>query len=164
MEQQSRPNGRDRPRSGRRAASWLLLIGLCWPAALLPGDAGDGPAEPNSERSGRLGAANFPHSYHIDDLGLECHDCHHETSAASLETPHPAYFEDFWIECETCHRPGGGVAEPESCDACHTGGSGAADETLSAKVAIHRSCWGCHEMGTGAEASRGCGFCHEVKP
>ena len=81
--------------------------------------------------------------------------------AARLQMPHEEYFEDFWIDCRTCHRENGSPAAPQSCGVCHHASPvSTADETLSAKVVIHRSCWECHDSGTGEEASRSCGFCH----
>ena len=108
-----------------------------------------------------VGAARFPHDLHAGDLGFDCVDCHHETAAGRLEMPHEDYFDDFWIDCRSCHRDSDEAAAPQSCDECHHASPiSTADETLSAKVVIHRSCWTCHDSGTGAEASRSCGFCH----
>jgi hypothetical protein len=103
----------------------------------------------------------FPHSLHAEELEFECSECHHEIDAARLRMPHDSYFEDFWIDCRSCHRETDAPAEPQSCTNCHHASPvSTADETLSAKVVIHRACWGCHDSGTGQEASRGCSFCH----
>jgi hypothetical protein len=63
--------------------------------------------------------------------------------------PHPEYFHDFWIDCSTCHRKKGEAPlEPQACSTCHHERNGdLADETLSAKVVIHKNCWSCHEGG-----------------
>jgi hypothetical protein len=114
------------------------------------------------ESPAAVGTVAFPHRYHVDELGFECSDCHHETAAVALDIPHEEYFDDFWIDCQSCHR-GEEATEPQSCGSCHAHGSEIGDETLSAKVVIHRSCWSCHEVGTGLDASRGCGFCHGVE-
>lgn len=108
------------------------------------------------------GEVEFPHALHGDDFGIECQECHHETMAQSLSTPHDEYFEDFWIDCAICHRPEAtGPSPSRACGDCHHDSPRAmADETLSAKVVIHRSCWGCHEIETGATASEGCTTCH----
>ncbi len=103
----------------------------------------------------------FPHELHYADLELECESCHHETRAAKLDIPHVEYFVDFWIKCAICHREGEPASESVACSACHHGSpTDIADETLSAKVVLHKSCWSCHEVGTGAEASRSCSGCH----
>ena len=142
----------------RVVAAALLATSVMAPVALpaAEGDRGD-PAT--------VGEARFPHALHADDLGLDCADCHHETDAARLRMPHDEYFEDFWIDCRICHRENGSPTEPQSCGACHHASpTSTTDETLSAKVVIHSSCWGCHESGTGEEASRSCGFCHQAPP
>ncbi len=76
--------------------------------------------------------------------------------------PHDDYFEDFWIDCKVCHRESGVASEPQRCSNCHhSTPAGIADESLSAKVVIHKSCWGCHESGTGVAASAACSSCHQ---
>lgn len=138
-------------------------------AALLTASAAAGQSsEPGSElpeiitSSTSAGTVDFPHSMHAVDFEVECVTCHHETNATELSMPHPDYFEDFWIECQTCHRAGTSPASPQTCSACHhSSPTTIADETLSAKVVIHKSCFGCHEGGTGQDASRSCSLCHE---
>ncbi|MCP4201475.1 MAG: hypothetical protein GY769_06010 [bacterium] len=109
------------------------------------------------------GTVDFPHSMHASDFEIECVTCHHETNAAALSIPHQEYFDDFWIECQTCHLSEAPPASPQACSACHhSSPTTIADETLSAKVVIHRSCFECHEGGTGRDASRGCSLCHKA--
>ena len=112
-----------------------------------------------------LGEVVFPHFLHIDDIGVECDECHHEIDAAALATPHDGFFDDFWIHCQTCHRgPSAVAAGAQACSNCHHQQPATiADQRLSAKVAIHRSCWGCHEVGTGVEASASCASCHQPR-
>jgi|CXWL01.1.fsa_nt_gi hypothetical protein len=112
-----------------------------------------------------LGPANFPHEKHFTELEIECSQCHHETNAKPLTVPHPEYFHDFWIDCATCHRKKGEAPlEPQACSTCHHEPNGdLADETLSAKVVIHKKCWSCHEGGTGAAASASCKTCHPAR-
>ncbi len=139
------------------AATGLMLVALS-AAAVDPGDPspGDEMVFPSA-----VGEVRFPHSLHAEELGFDCSDCHHETNATRLRMPHEEYFEDFWIDCRSCHRESESPAEPRNCDECHHASpTSNADETLSAKVVIHRSCWGCHDSGVGEEASRSCGFCH----
>lgn len=108
-----------------------------------------------------VGAVSFPHLMHVEELELECADCHHETHATRLDMPHPEYLEDFWIDCESCHQAGE-AAVPQACSNCHHDSPVTiADETLSSKVVVHRSCWNCHDVTTGVDASRGCGTCHQ---
>ncbi len=111
---------------------------------------------------GALGPARFPHEKHATELEIACASCHHETNAKPLTLPHPEYFHDFWIDCAVCHRKQGDPPlEPQACSACHQARDGdATDQTLSAKVVIHKNCWTCHEVGTGAAASAGCKTCH----
>lgn len=151
------PHGGRRKLAGSTAALWLLALFAV--PSFLPGGAEEAESITSSAS---VGAVVFPHLYHVDELGFECSDCHHETSAAALRIPHPEYFDDFWIDCESCHQ-GEDLTQPQSCGNCHAPSSEVGDETLSAKVVIHRSCWECHEVGTGAEASSSCAFCHEVK-
>ncbi|MDX1740962.1 MAG: cytochrome c3 family protein [Rhodothermales bacterium] len=104
----------------------------------------------------------FDHEFHIDDVELECTECHHEADAAALTTPHEEYFEDLWITCSSCHRGEEDAVGPQACVECHPRTPiGIADQTVSAKVATHLSCWECHDSGTGVEASENCSFCHQ---
>jgi hypothetical protein len=111
-----------------------------------------------------LGEVAFPHRYHVEDEEIPCADCHHETNAASLHLPdgHEGYFEDFWIDCSVCHHDDGeAVLAPQACSECHPANPrDEADETLSAKVVIHKNCEDCHDFGTGAEAFTNCQYCH----
>ncbi len=152
----SRPAG-SLAAAGLRVVAVLVVVAGCGSAPPVAGAGEDATAAPRPV----VGEARFPHDMHAEDLGFECAECHHETNAARLRVPHEEYFEDLWIECGICHREGEAAATPQSCAACHHDSpASTADETLSAKVVIHRSCWGCHDSGTGVEASRGCGFCH----
>lgn len=112
-----------------------------------------------------IAKANFPHEKHVEEQKVECAQCHHETDAKALTMPHPKYFEDFWIDCNICHRPqSAGALGPQACSTCHHAQNGnIADETLSAKVVIHKNCWSCHEVGTGANASAACKTCHPAR-
>ena len=119
------------------------------------------PSEIKSPSS--IGEVSFQHEYHITELELECKTCHHEVMAATLKLPHEEYFQDFWIRCKICHHE---VKKPalvaQACSNCHHSHPATiADETLSAKVVIHKDCWKCHETGTGKEASQECKFCHQ---
>ncbi len=109
-----------------------------------------------------LGPGNFPHDKHVSEFEIECVKCHHETNARPLSIPHQNYFDDMWIDCGTCHHKAGADAlSPQACSTCHHSRNGdIADETLSAKVVIHKNCWTCHEVGVGASASAACKTCH----
>lgn len=110
-----------------------------------------------------LGEVEFPHQFHFEDLEVECQTCHHETNATVLKMPHADYFEDFWIDCRICHKSDSpAVSRPQACSTCHHDSpTDIADETLSAKVVIHKNCWECHELEKGENASRGCSDCHK---
>jgi Zn finger protein HypA/HybF involved in hydrogenase expression len=109
-----------------------------------------------------VGEVLFRHQMHIGDLGIKCAECHHQINAKPLNTPHPDYFSSSWINCKTCHEEAERIARKAYiCSECHeTRPKNIADETLSAKVVIHKQCWKCHGVGTGKEASKGCEKCH----
>lgn len=129
--------------------------------AVEPGNQ-DGASAAATREEYAIGPAFFPHARHARKLAIECAKCHHETNAGPLSFPHKDYFDDFWIDCSVCHRGSGAVAlEPQGCSTCHHSQNGnIADESLSAKVVIHKNCWSCHDMGTGADASSACKKCH----
>jgi hypothetical protein len=108
------------------------------------------------------GEFSFPHQMHYEDFEVECKTCHHEINASKLKFPHQDYFDDFWIDCKICHHESGKVTlKAQPCSKCHhRAPTDIADETLSAKVVIHKSCWECHEIGTGGEATTNCKLCH----
>ncbi len=125
-------------------------------AATVPGV----PDEINIKSS--VGNVLLPHDVHVKDNKLKCVVCHHQIRAEELDTPHPEYLTSSLDDCQTCHS-----SDSESrkkyykCSHCHhSEPDNIADETLSSKVVIHKSCWKCHEAGTGAEASKGCSNCH----
>jgi len=107
-----------------------------------------------------IGEVVFPHQAHFEDLEIDCKTCHHEHNAAKLQIPHPEYFEDFWIKCGSCHHEIETPQVAQSCSSCHFCPIDCADETLTVKVVIHKSCWQCHDGGTGQGASATCVFCH----
>ena len=118
-----------------------------------------------------VGEVVFKHQAHIQERGIACAECHHQINAKKLATPHPDYFKSSWINCEICHNESGKAGESGkpargvyACSACHRSNpQNIVDETLSAKVVIHRSCWKCHQVGAGKEASKGCELCHSGK-
>jgi hypothetical protein len=109
-----------------------------------------------------MGELIFDHVAHVEDMEIECDECHHETNAVPLDYPHAEYFDDLWIDCGTCHHESGSAnPEPRSCYDCHDARSrDVADESLSPKVILHKNCWKCHEVETGREASESCELCH----
>jgi hypothetical protein len=142
-----------------KVLSFALLVALTVtvPASAAP----EAPVPDQIVSPSSVGEVVFPHRKHFEDLGLACAECHHETQAAVLKIPHPDYFADFWINCKICHREQGVPLAPQSCSACHHSSlSNIADQTLSAKVAIHRNCWRCHPVDTGEKATTSCAFCH----
>ncbi|HKZ16621.1 MAG TPA: cytochrome c3 family protein [Geobacteraceae bacterium] len=134
-------------------------------AASLPSkaDTVEIPAERNFPSA--VGEVIFRHQMHIKDLAIKCVDCHHQINAKTLSTPHPDYFKSSSIKCEICHNQSEKIKQKAySCSGCHrTNPINIADETLSAKVVIHKQCWNCHKVGTGKEASGGCAKCHSGK-
>jgi hypothetical protein len=145
----------------------LILAGFFASGALILGiasaqDMQEQKLTPIIRSPSSVGEVAFPHQFHFEDLELECQACHHDINAATLRMPHEDYFEDFWIDCRICHKDeGSAVSEPQSCSNCHHDSpTDIADETLSAKVVVHKQCWECHELEKGEEASRGCKVCH----
>jgi hypothetical protein len=109
-----------------------------------------------------VGNVIFPHDFHVTGVEMECVECHHQIHAVELDTPHPDYLESSWIKCQACHNP---QSESDQvyylCGECHhTNLSDLTDETLSAKVVVHKSCWKCHDTRKGVDASQGCVDCH----
>jgi len=112
-----------------------------------------------------VGEVIFHHQMHIKDLGIKCVECHHQINAKKLNTPHPDYFKSSSIKCGVCHGESEKIEQKAYvCSQCHrTNPINIADETLSAKVVVHKSCWKCHAVGIGKEASKGCEKCHSGK-
>src|SRR4030067_1133669 len=139
------------------AASVFMLVAAGLPSGAAPSKAAtpEIPSEINIPSS--VGEVLFRHRMHIRDLSIKCVDCHHQINAKQLITPHPDYFGSSWINCKTCHDESEKIAQkPYICSECHqTRPKNIADETLSAKVVVHKQCWKCHGEGTGEEASNG---------
>jgi hypothetical protein len=112
-----------------------------------------------------LGNVHFPHRVHQK---MGCQGCHHQIHAKNLVTPHEDYLTYSWVNCHDCHYEGSLTdGSYYGCAKCHHSNlENIADETLNAKVVVHKSCWKCHLSGTGAEASEKCSYCHvkEEKP
>jgi len=107
-----------------------------------------------------VGSVHFPHKVHQK---MGCKNCHHQIHAKELITPHDEYLGYSWVSCKDCHNPGYETdGSYYGCAACHHSNlENIADETLNAKVVVHKNCWKCHASGTGAEASKECSFCHQ---
>jgi len=142
------------------ALSAIVLV-----AANLPARSAtvDEPAERIFPSS--VGEVIFHHQMHTKSLGIKCVECHHEINAKKLKTPHPDYFKSSSIKCEICHDESEKIKKKAyTCSECHhITPINIADETLSAKVVVHRQCWKCHPVSTGKEASKGCEKCHSGK-
>jgi Zn finger protein HypA/HybF involved in hydrogenase expression len=112
-----------------------------------------------------VGEVIFHHQMHLKDLAIKCVECHHQIDAKQLSTPHPDYLKSSWINCKVCHDESGTIKQKVyTCSECHsTNPINIADETLSAKVVIHKQCWKCHQVSTGKEASKSCEQCHSGK-
>lgn len=106
-----------------------------------------------------LGKVVFPHKVH---QRMGCQKCHHQIHAKDLVTPHDEYLTYSWVNCRDCHDESQNHSTYYGCAKCHHSNlENIADETLNAKVVVHKSCWKCHLSGTGVEASRRCGYCHQ---
>lgn len=134
-------------------------------AAQLPAYSGSLEIPVERKFPSSAGAVTFKHQMHIQDLAVKCVECHHSIDAKKLVTPHPQYLKSSSIKCEICHNETGAAKENVyTCSGCHGANPmNIADETLSAKVVVHKQCWKCHQMGTGKEASAGCEKCHSGK-
>ena len=108
-----------------------------------------------------IGEVSFPHQKHYTEFGITCKSCHHETNAMNLKVPHPEYFNDVWTNCNKCHHEKITHTETQKCSHCHhVNPTNVADETMSAKVVIHKQCGTCHGLNTGSDASKNCKLCH----
>jgi hypothetical protein len=142
------------------ALSAIVLLASSWPAYSAPMDIPEERIFPSS-----VGEVTFHHQMHTKDLAIKCVDCHHQINAKKLTTPHPDYFKSSTIKCEICHDESEKIKQKAyTCSVCHhTNPVNIADETLSAKVVIHKQCWKCHPVSTGKDASKGCEKCHSGK-
>lgn len=106
-----------------------------------------------------VGNVEFPHRVHQK---MGCQRCHHQIHAKELVTPHEAYLTYSWVNCDDCHTADSATnTSYYGCAKCHHSNlQNIADETLNAKVVVHKSCWKCHLSGTGERASERCSFCH----
>jgi hypothetical protein len=140
------------------AAASVLLLG----AASVPPKPEGAPVPPVIRIPSSVGEVNFQHQTHIKDRAIPCAECHHQINAKKLHTPHPDYLTSSWIKCKVCHEESGKAKQQIfACSACHdTSPKNIADETLSAKVVVHKQCWKCHPAGTGKNASASCQLCH----
>ncbi|MHB8838511.1 MAG: cytochrome c3 family protein [Gemmatimonadaceae bacterium] len=151
-------------------ATAFLLLAAVGGTAIIGGCRAPSPQPTPPAQAGKppslVGAVKFDHEYHIDKQQIACPVCHHETTASALTMPHKDYFDDFWIDCTICHKSGKTApSDPQACSTCHhSSPTGIADETLSAKVVIHKKCWECHDAGRGEAASKGCATCHAKAP
>jgi hypothetical protein len=145
-------------RSMTRRFLWASALAIA--ATLLAGCSAESSASGVPEAS-VIPRAVFPHDDHVTRFGLKCRQCHHETDARVLQTPHPNYLSGNGVQCGTCHHSSSEPHRAQGCSNCHPVTPGdAADETLSAKVVIHETCWRCHQVARGAAASRTCSGCH----
>jgi DnaJ-class molecular chaperone len=158
-----------------KTAYLLVLLALCAvvPAghsqeAVMPEAAQqDVPAKPPARRpklpgditfESSVGRVLFPHKVH---QRMGCQKCHHQIHAKDLITPHDEYLTYSWVNCRDCHDETQNHSAYYGCAKCHHSNlENIADETLNAKVVVHKSCWKCHLSGTGVEASERCSFCH----
>jgi uncharacterized CHY-type Zn-finger protein len=157
-------------------ACLLVLLALC--AAVPAGHSQeavkpeaaqqDAPEKPRARRpklpgdivfESSLGNVVFPHKIHQK---MGCQKCHHQIHAKDLVTPHDEYLTYSWVSCRDCHDESQNHSTYYGCAKCHHSNlENIADETLNAKVVVHKSCWKCHLSGTGVEASERCGYCHQ---
>ena len=142
------------------AASVIFFV-----AASSPSKADAPEIPPERLFPSSVGEVTFHHQMHFKDLGIKCVECHHQINAKKLSTPHPYYFKSSSIKREICHDAAEATKrKPYLCSECHRSNPiNIADETLSPKVVVHKSCGKCHPVGTGKEASGACKKCHSGK-
>ena len=111
------------------------------------------------------GQVTFHHEMHVKALDVKCNECHHAVNARPIGASHPDYFKSSSIKCVICHVESKEAKQNAyTCSGCHkTNPANIADETLSAKVVVHKQCWKCHPVGAGKEASAVCEKCHTGK-
>jgi hypothetical protein len=140
---------------------------LCQDAVEVEADKQEAPSQPRAKRpklpgvitfESSLGKVLFPHRVH---QRMGCQKCHHQIHAKDLITPHDEYLTYSWVNCRDCHDESQNHSTYYGCAKCHHSNlENIADETLNAKVVVHKSCWKCHLSGTGVKASERCHFCH----
>ena len=142
------------------AISAILLL-----AANLPAKSETVGIPADTHFPSSVGEVIFKHKEHVQDRAIKCVECHHQISAKQLKTPHPNYFKSSAINCGNCHGESEKTRQKAyTCSECHrTTPVNIADETLSAKVVVHKQCWTCHQVGAGKDASKGCEECHSGK-
>ena len=166
------------------AALLLLAVGACSPEnrdevpAAAPSAATESTPQSGAENSvsksdaggipsqirfaSSVGEVVFLHEMHFKDRGIACVQCHHQINAKKLNTPHPEYLKSSAVNCQVCHKES--ETTVYSCSQCHDAKRrDIADETLSAKVVIHKQCQTCHGVGTGKDATNACLLCHSAK-
>lgn len=158
-----------------RIFALLTLMALCAVPPLAPCQEAAGaeaevqetPSQPPARRpkmpgvitfESSVGKVLFPHRVH---QRMGCQKCHHQIHAKDLITPHDEYLTYSWVNCRDCHDESQNHSTYYGCAKCHHSNLvNIADETLNAKVVVHKSCWKCHLSGTGVKASKQCHFCH----
>ena len=74
-----------------------------------------------------LSAGDFSHTYHVEEMGFDCSDCHSSTRMSTVETG-----------CESCHEE---HHQPETrCISCHRDGAQENHERED-----HALCFDCHD-------------------
>ncbi|HHQ49678.1 MAG TPA: hypothetical protein ENK19_12450 [Acidobacteria bacterium] len=163
-------------KEARKGGGWplaalavLILLTVTLFGATVAGAAGKGSNKSTTAEAqppekvvfpARVGEVVFPHAMHVNDLGIDCTDCHHPVKAPELKTPHPQYFKECQVACSTCHHADGTTRQTHNCTTCHGEPGPQSSRIPSAKVALHEMCGNCHDIGTGKDASASCSFCH----
>ena len=118
------------------------------------GNPGGGGSE-NLHPSTYTGPVTFTHRKHINEYGIGCADCHHDSS----HEPIVAYSPDEFFNCADCHLEEGLIRGPI-----------AENETSIDDLLIHRAnvlhmrCIGCHKKANAKQhvvrAPEACRICH----
>ncbi|WP_291327521.1 cytochrome c3 family protein [Desulfovibrio sp. UCD-KL4C] len=114
------------------------------------------------------GRVIFSHAKHVEDLGYDCADCHHDNigqdKPLACVTCHPVAFDKKFRSEHQKNFP-----DKKACLRCHdevpTGPLAKEDRPDTENIpllsdAFHQQCMGCHEQDGGPYGADSCYKCH----
>ena len=122
--------------------------------------AGGAPPETMS-----LSAGDFSHTYHVEEMGFECSDCHSSTRMSAVETSCESCHEEHHqpeTQCISCHRDGAQENHEREdhtlCFDCHDEPADQIDRWT------RQVCLACHSDMVDHNAPDECADCHQMPP
>lgn len=96
----------------------------------------------------------FNHSFHINDKGLECENCHEGLStvdySSELSNPNPVM-----AKCYSCHNNEPGSLAANECESCHTSTANLKPQSHKSAMFIDKHKFSARELGPD------CMMCHD---